>query len=439
VGTPLHWLRRYRREDLVVDVVAGLTVAALLVPQTMAYARAAGFPAVVGLWSCVVPLLAYAVLGRSPVLAIGPLISTNLVVASGAARVGDAGGDAFVAAAATTALLTGVILVAAWLTGVARLAGRTSDAALDGYLLAVAVVIVLSQLDALFGLDERHLDPLGTALAVAEGLGQAKWVGVGIGAATVVVLVATASRPRFPGALVAVVVGCLLTGVAGVGPGSVEVLGSVPSGLPAPQLPSVDHVVTLLPTAVVVALLVLVGVTALERRFAGAAEPTGEEAGGRSVDDRRSSSDGVVDSPSDVPASEGAVLGLANLVSSVFRGLPVVAVPTRTAVGVAAGARTQLTGVVTAVAVAVVLAVGTGLIRWLPLPVLAAVAIVAATAFFRIPLWRRRWHDDRPAFVVGLAVAAVTVTVGFELGAVAVVVASIVLHRWPRRSGPAGG
>lgn len=395
------WLGSYRREDLLPDLVAGLTVAALMVPQSMAYASAAGFPAVLGLYASVVPLAVYAVAGRSGVLAIGPLISLNLVAATGIARVEPVDSAGFAAAAITLAALVGVAHVLAGVTRVSQLASRVSPVTLDGFLLAVAVVVVISQLDDLLGLIDHHLDPVETVRGVAEHVGSARWVGLTIGTATMLFLLATHRWSRLPAALVAIVLGGGATWMFGWGGDQVETLGQIPQGLPLPELPSFEHALALVPTALACTLLGVIELHALEQRF---------------------------DPDHPTASSEVATVGAANLVASMFRGMPVTAVPTRTAVAAAAGARTQLTGLVAAAVTFVLLLVGTTALAYLPLPTLAAVAIVAALAYFRLPSWLELWRTDRRRFVLGITVAAVSVVVGFEAGAVAVVVLSVLDH-----------
>ncbi|MCC5951995.1 MAG: SulP family inorganic anion transporter [Acidimicrobiia bacterium] len=411
-GGPLGWVRFYRRGDFPSDLIAGATVAALMIPQSMAYVAAAGFPAVTGIYASIVPLLIYALVGRSPVLAVGPLISMNLIVASGVGRIADPSSPDYVGLAVTVAVLSGVIHIAAWLTRLARLAAKVTDIALDGYLLGAAVVIIVSQLDNLLGLTDRHLDPWATLAAIPDEWSDILPVGVAFGAATFVLMVLAKRHPRFPGALLAVVTGITGVAVLGLTASEVATVGPIPSGLPLPSLPSLDHVWALLPTALACVLLSSVEIQALERRFG--------------PDD-------------EVPPSELGAMGAANLASSAFGGGPVTAVPTRTAVAEAAGAKTKLTGVVAAVTAFAVLAVGTAVLADLPLPVLAAIAITAAIAFFRFRSWKRALTERPGQAVLGLAVAAITITLGFEVGIGAVVVASVIGNLTADRSDTADG
>lgn len=405
------WLRHYRRDDLGTDLIAGLTVAALLVPQSMAYASAAGFPPVLGLYSSVVPLLVYAIGGRSGVIAIGPLVGMSLVAASGITRIAGHDSREFVAAAATVSLLVGAAHLVVRLLRAHRWVAKVSPVTLDGFLLAIAIVVIVLQLDDLLGLADRHRGTVDTLALVIEDIGAAQLAGLAIGLATMVFLLATHRYARLPAALIAILVGGGATWALGLSGNGVETLGAIPGGLPVPSIPSMDHVLALVPTALACTLLSLIEVSALTLRFG----------------------DGE-----DLAGSEVVTLGGANLAASVFRGLPVTSVPTRTAVAAAAGARTQLTGVVAASVTLLLLVLGTAALAYLPLPTLAAVAIVAALSFFRLPTWRALWHDDRRRFVIGITVTVVCVVVGFEIGAVAVVVMSIVDHLTTRSPADTG-
>lgn len=395
------WIRNYQRSDLGTDLIAGLTVAALLVPQSMAYASAAGFPPVLGLYSSVVPLLVYAIGGRSGILAIGPLVGMNLVASSGIARFAGTDSREFVAAAATVTLLVGLVHLGVRLVRAHRWVAKVSPVTLDGFLLAIAIVVIVLQLDDLLGLADRHRGTVDTLALVVEQIGAAQLIGLGIGVATIAFLLATHRYARLPAALIAILLGGGATWALGLGSDQVHTLGAIPGGLPVPSLPTTDHLVGLIPTALACTLLSLIEVSALVRRFENSDE---------------------------LPGSEVATLGIANLAASVFRGLPVTSVPTRTAVAAAAGARTQLTGVVASLVTLALLVLGTAALAYLPLPTLAAVAIVAALSFFRLPTWRALWHDDRRRFAIGITVTVVCVVLGFEIGAVAVVLMSVVDH-----------
>ena len=396
---PLDWARNYRSADLVPDILAGLTIAALLIPQSMAYAGVGGFPAVVGLYASVAPLIVYALLGGSPVFAIGPLISINVAVGTGVARVAEPSSAEFVSLAATVAVMMAVALVVVWITGVGRYAARISRAALDGFLLGVAITIVVSQLDNLLGLPDNHLDLVATLGAVVEDAGDAKVLGVIVGVATFALVYGMRRYSRFPAALTAVVVGSALAWWLDWGVDEIDLLGTVPSGLPTPELPPLEHMIALLPTALVGTLLVALQMNANEHRFG-----TRETA----------------------PSHEFGAFAAANAASAIFRGMPVSVVPSRTAVAVEAGVRSQLGGLVAGLATLAVLLVGTAALAYLPLPVLAGVAMVAAILLARPAGWRVLWRTDRRGAYVGLAVAVVAVAFGLEIGALAVVVASFV-------------
>jgi SulP family sulfate permease len=315
----IHVLRHYRRAWLRGDVIAGCTVAAYLVPQVMAYAEVAGLPPVTGLWAALGPLLVYAVLGSSRQLSVGPESTTALMTASAVAALtvnGALPGDA----AAALAIAVGGVCLVGWLARLGFLANLLSRPILTGYMAGIAVLMIISQLDNFTGipippggtfaelgylllhLDQVHLPTLGVAtLVLALLIGLRRWI------------------PAAPGPLVAVVGSTAVVALFDLQSAGVAVVGEIPAGLPRPSLP--DFGAIDLGALVGAALgITIVGYTdnvLTARAFAVRAE------------DR-------VD-----PQQEFLALGASNLSAGVLQGLPVSSSGSRTAVGDAAGSRTQ--------------------------------------------------------------------------------------------------
>ncbi len=377
--------RGYQREWLRTDIVAGLVLTALLIPAGMGYAEAAGLPAYAGLWATIVPLLAYAVVGPSKILVLGPDSSLAPLIAAAVlplAAVGDPQ-DAL-ALAGIRAVLVGAILV---LGGFLRLGFVTellSKPLRLGYLNAIAVIVVVGQLPKLLGFS---VDASGLFAEIGEIVGSVASGDVDTVAATMgvvcllVIVVFRRWLPRVPGVLVAVVGSIAVTAVLGLDD-DIEMVGALPEGLPLPQFGGVDwdDVLSLLGPAAGIALIAFADSGVLSRTFAAR---HGEDVDG---------------------STEMKAIGTANIASGFFGGFPISASGSRTPVAEQAGAHTQLAGVVGAAAVLVFVLVAPGVTAYLPDATLAAVVIVAATALIDVPGMLRMWRLSRLEF--GLAAAA---------------------------------
>jgi high affinity sulfate transporter 1 len=407
-------LRTYRRAQLRGDLVAGLAVTALLVPQGMAYAELAGLPAVTGLYTTVLALLAYAVFGPSRILVLGPDSALAPMILAAILPLVGAHGDpaTAIALASAMAILMGLICLVA---GFARLGIVTeflSKPLRVGYLNGIAIVVVASQLPKLFGFSVEADSTQGKLKEFVQGLiaGEANWYAFAIGAVCLVVLFAFRFwRPKVPAVLIAVVGGTLAVAVFGLTAYGVSVVGPVPSGFPAPALPSFPPggLDDLLIAALGMAFITLADTSALSRTFA-------------------LKYDQEVD-----PNQEIVALGAANIAAGFFQGFPVSASSSRTAVAEAAGGRSQLVGVVGALAIVVLLLFAGGLTTDLPQASLAAIVIVAGTSLFDLATMRWLWKVRRTEFVLCLAALAGVALVGVLQGIVIAIVLSVLafLHR----------
>ncbi|SDU52734.1 SulP family inorganic anion transporter [Gordonia westfalica] len=377
--------RGYERDWLRADITAGLVLTALLIPAGMGYAEAAGLPAYAGLWATIVPLLAYAVVGPSKILVLGPDSSLAPLIAAAVlplAAVGDP--EDALALAGILAVLVGAILV---LGGYLRLGFVTellSKPLRLGYLNAIAVIVVIGQLPKLLGFSVdasglfEEIGEIVTSIAHGDVDGVAAAMGI------VCLLVIVAFRrwlPRIPGVLVAVVGSIVVTAVLGLDD-DIGMVGALPEGLPLPQYGGIEwgEVLSLLGPAAGIALIAFADSGVLSRTFAAR---HGEDVDG---------------------STEMKAIGTANIAGGLFGGFPISASGSRTPVAEQAGARTQLAGVVGAVAVLVFVLVAPGVTAYLPDATLAAVVIVAATALLDIPGMIRMWRLSTLEF--GLAVAA---------------------------------
>ncbi|HSG86359.1 MAG TPA: sulfate permease [Candidatus Limnocylindrales bacterium] len=375
-------LLSYQPRWLPRDIGAGLVLTAILVPAGMGYAEASGLPAITGLYATIVPLLVYALMGPSRILVLGPDSSLVALVAAAVLPLSAADPEQAVAVAGLLALLTGGVIA---VLGIARLGFVTellSDPVRNGYLTGIAVTVVVSQLPKLFGFSVDGVGFIGDLIAFAGGLADGLTVpaALGLGIVSLVVIYALKLvRFPIPGILIAVVGATLASGVLGLEESAgISVVGVLPSGLPGFSVPPIelDLVIELLPAAIGIAVVAAADTSVLSRTFAARH--------GEDVD----------------PDQELIGLGAANAAAGFFSGFPVSSSSSRTPVAESAGARTQLTGVVGALAVTGLIVVAPGLLAPLPSATLAAVVIVAATSLVDLPALVRLYQVRRSEFLL---------------------------------------
>ncbi len=400
-------VRGYRRSWLRRDLIAGLVLTTLLVPQGMAYAELAGLPPVTGVYTTIVALVAYAVFGPSRILVVGPDSALGPLIAAAILPLLGAHGDPAraVALAGMLALLMGVLCMAAGLARFGILAELLSKPVRIGFLNGIALVVVVNQLPKLFGFASDASGLFDELSAFVRGVGDGDTVPaallVGVGS-LVVIVAARRWSPSVPGILVAVVGAGVATAIFDLTAHGVSVVGSIPSGFPEPVFPSVgfDDVGTLLVAAAGMAFVTLADTTALSRSLAA-------ERGER------------VDADQEIIA-----LGAANVAAGMFRGFPVSASATRTAVARSAGSGTQIAGVVGAVATLAILVGDAGLGRHLPQSTLAAIVIAAAVLLVDVTSLRWFWRVRRSELYLSLAALLGVALLGVLEGiAVAIVLA----------------
>jgi high affinity sulfate transporter 1 len=371
-------LRGYKAAWLRNDIVAGLVLATMLVPVGIAYAVASGVPGIYGLYATIVPLLAYALFGPSRILVLGPDSSLAAVILAVVLPL--SGGDPLraVALAGMMAVVSGALCI---LAGILRLGFVTellSKPIRYGYMNGIALTVLISQLPKLFGFEIESAGPLRDPWAIATAVmeGRTHWITFTIGAGVLAVILLLKGLKRLPTILLAVLAAMVVVGLLDpAARAGVSVLGSLPQGLPAfavPWIGAADLVPVLL-GGCAVALVSFADTSVLSRVYATRTRT-------------------YVD-----PNQEMMGLGAANLAAGFFQGFPVSSSSSRTPVAEAAGARTQLTGVVGAVAVALLLVVAPNLLQNLPTSALAAVVIASAIGLIEVSDLRRihriqRWE-----------------------------------------------
>jgi len=350
------------------DAVAGLAVAAYLVPQCMAYARLAGLAPVTGLWAALGALVLYAALGSSARLSVGPESSSALLVGSAVATVGAGlGPDERAGVAAALALGVAAIAVIAWVARLGFLADMLSRPVLVGYMTGVAVTMIVSQLPNLTGIPSDHRDTLPRARDIAGHLGAAEPAPLLVGAVTVLALLGLQRIPRLPGPLLVVLSATVVTAVAGLDDRGVDTIGHVPGGLPPLSLPDIPGHLwpAVLAASAGICVVAFADNVLTARAFA-------------------TRHDEHLDANQELIGLAGA-----NAAAGLVGGFPVSSSGTRTALADAAGARTQLASVAAAAVVAAVLLLGGSVLESFPLAALGGLVVYAALRLIDVGEMRR--------------------------------------------------
>ena len=377
-------VRSYQRPWLRGDLIAGVTVAAYLVPQVMAYAQVAGLPVVAGLWTALPPLLLYPLLGTSRSLSMGPESTTALMTAAaiGPLAAGDPARYALLAAA--LAIGVGLLALLAWLVRLGFVADLLSRPVLTGYLAGVAVIMIASQLARLTGVPVAGRTFVGELVSFVSGIGRAQLADVLVAAFVLAFLFVVRARwPRAPGPLLAVLLAAAAVRIGGLEHHGVAVVGAIPAGLPTPGLPHLtrgDLASLALPALSVLAVAFTDDVLTA-RSFA-----RGEER----VDANQ----------------EFLALGASNIGAGLLHGFPVSSSASRTAIAVAAGSRTQAYSLTALVTVLAVLLLGRPVLASFPEAALGAIVVYAATRLIDVKTFRRLAAFRRSEFLIAVATCA---------------------------------
>jgi high affinity sulfate transporter 1 len=388
-------LRTYKRPWFAKDLAAGLVLTAILIPIGMGYAETAGLPAITGLYATIVPLIAYAVFGPSRILVLGPDSSLAAIIAATVLPLAAGSADRAAALAGMLAILSGAFCI---LAGIARFGFVTdllSKPIRYGYLNGIALTVLVGQLPKVFGFPVEGSDLIQEIGSLIRGIlnRQTNWTAFAIGGLCVLVILSFRRwLPRIPGVLVAMtgaIIAVALFGLAGKT--GLAVIGRLPQGLPAFHIPTVssDEMGALLAGAVAIALVSFADMSVLSRTFA--------LRGGYKVDSNQ----------------ELIALGTANIAAGLFSGFSISSSASRTPVAESAGAKTQVTGLVGALCIALLLILAPALLRNLPTAVLGAVVICACMSLVEIKGVHRLYRLRRSEFFlsivcfVGVAVAGV--------------------------------
>jgi high affinity sulfate transporter 1 len=400
----LDWLRGYQPGWLRLDLLAGLTTAAVVVPKAMAYATIAGLPVEVGLYTAFVPLVIYAILGTSRPLSVST--TTTLAILTGAQlALVVPGGDpaALLAAAATLAVLVGIMLILASVLRLGVVASFISEPVLTGFKAGVGLVIILDQVPKLLGI---HFDKSGflrDLFVLIAHLPETSLATLAVGVTMLAILIGIERlAPRAPAPLVAVALGIAVSGLFALQSHGVAIVGQIPQGLPSFTLPSLGLVEQLWPGALGIALMSFTESIAAARAFAGRGELRPE------------------------PNRELLATGLGNVVGGLFSAMPGGGGTSQTAVNRRAGARTQVSGLVTAAAAVATLLLLAPLMGLMPQATLATVVIVYSIGLIQPGEFRDILRIRRMEFLWALAAFAGVVVLGTLKGIVVAIIISLV-------------
>ena len=405
----ISWLRR--------DVVAGIVLTTLLVPQGMAYAELAGLPPITGLYTTVLCLIGYAVFGPSRILVLGPDSALGSMIAATILPIIGSNGspEQAIALASILALMVGAMMIIAGIAKLGFVADLLSKPTRIGYMNGLALTILIGQLPKLFGFSVDANGLINEAIAFVHGLlsGEAVGAALAIGLLSLGLILALGHwLPRVPAILVAVLVAIAASVVFDLSAHGVKLVGPLPRGFPPLTVPGITSI-TDLPLLFVGALgIALVALTDTISTASAFADRSGQEVDGN---------------------GEMIGIGVANVAAGFFQGFPASTSASRTAVAEQAGAKTQITGLVGAAAIVLMLVFAPWLLQNLPQSVLAAIVIAAALSLADIPATVRLWRQRRVEFLLSitafLGVALLGVIQGIAL-AVALSILNVFRKVW---------
>ena len=401
----LEWLPRYNSSFLKGDIVAGLTVGVMLIPQGMAYAMLADLPLIYGLYASIIPLILYAIFGTSRQLAVGPVAMISLLIAAGVGAITNDPNE-FISLAILLALMVGVIQLAMGLFRLGFLVNFLSHPVIAGFTSAAALIIGFSQLKHLLGISiprSNHVhEIIGSAIERADMINYPT-LAIGLAAIALIILVKKVKIP-LPGPLLAVVFGIVAVWGLGWHEQGVQIVEKVPEGLPSFGIPSLDFekIQTLFPIALTISFIGFMESIAVAKAIQ--AKHKNYEV---------------------IPNQELIALGMANIGGSFFQAFPTTGGFSRTAVNDQTGAKTGMASIISAVLIALTLLFLTPLFYYLPNAILASVIMVAVFGLIDFKEAKHLWKTDRGDFWMMMATFIGTLALGIEEGILIGVVLSL--------------
>ena len=404
-------LRHYQASWLRHDIVAGLVMTTMLVPVGIAYAEASGLPGISGLYATIVPLLAYALFGPSRILVLGPDSALAAVILAVVLPLSNGNPERALNVGGMMAIVSGIVCTGVGLSRLGFITELLSKPIRYGYMNGIAVTIILSQLPKLLGFSASANGPLRQLWAIGEKVyvGSTNVTALAVGGSALVLILALKRRPRVPGMLVAVTAATVVVAVFDLASRtSISVLGPLPQGLPLPRLPLVpiESLRSIVTGGVAVALVAFADTSVLSRTYAARLRT--------SVD----------------PNQEMVGLGIANVAAGFFQGFPISSSSSRTPVAEAAGAKTQLTGVVGAIAIGVLLMFSPALLQNLPNAALAAIVIASAIGLIEVKDLLRIYRIQQWEFWLSITCFAGVAVFGAIPGILIAIAIAVIEFLW---------
>ena len=404
----LDWIKTYDKSQFLGDLPAGLTVGIMLIPQGMAYAMIAGLPEEYGLYAALVPQVMYAFLGTSRQLAVGPVAMDSLLVAAGLSVIATVGTEYYILLAISLALMVGLIQFLMGVFKLGFLVNFLSKPVISGFTSAAAIIIAMSQLRHLLGLDligNNQVHILGADLL--SKLGEVHMLTMITGFSGIIVIILLKRfLPKVPAALVVVVLGILIVAGFNFEEAGMQIAGEIPKGLPSFSLPVLrtEHLSELIPVAVTLALIAFMEAVSVTKAI------------------EQNHKDQKIE-----PNQELIALGVANIAGSLFQSYPTTGGFSRTAVNDEAGAKTGIAALISATVVGLTLLFLTPLFYNLPKALLASIIIVAVLRLidFKYPL--RLFRNRKEEFFLLIVTFLITLFVGIKEGILWGVVLSLLL------------
>jgi SulP family sulfate permease len=419
----LDWGRYYDRSTLTNDLVAALIVTIMLIPQSLAYALLAGLPPEMGLYASMLPIIFYAIFGTSRALAVGPVAVVSLLTVAAVSKIAVPGTSEYIVAAITLAFLSGLILFALGLFRLGFLANFLSHPVIAGFITATGIIIAVSQLKNILGIDAHGHTIPDLSRSLAHNLSGLNWITTVIGVVTtgflfwvrkglLPLLDSLGVAPRIAsiivkaGPIAAIVATTLVVWFFDLTSKGVQVVGDVPKGLPPFTMPSLsmDMWSNLIGAAILISIIGFIESVSVAQTLAAK---------------KRQRID---------PDQELIGLGAANLGASLTGGFPVTGGFSRSVVNYDAGADTPAAGAYTAIGLAGASLFLTPLIFHLPKATLAATIIVAVLSLVDFSVLKKTWHHSKADFAAVISTISITLLMGVELGVSAGVTVSILIH-----------
>ena len=400
------WIRSYDKSDLRGDLIAGITVGVMLIPQSMAYAVLAGLPPVYGLYASVFPMIIYGILGTSRELAVGPAAIICILIVAGVSEFAEVGSDRFIQMAILTAFGVGILQLAMGVLKMGFIVNFLSHPVNSGFISASALIIAVSQLGSLLGLDlEKSAKVYETAAEVALSIGDIHPATALLGVVSLIFLIGFKYwKKRFPAALVVVAAGIMFTWLFNLDTSGVSIVGSIPEGMPSlsTSFINISDLQQLIPLILIISLVAYVQSIAIAKLMASKK--------GYRIDSNQ----------------ELIALGAANIGGAFFQAFPTTGGFSKTAVNEQSGGKSGISAITTAVLIGLTLLFLTPLFYYLPKAILAAIIISAVAGLFDLRRMVYLWRADKRDLSMLLITFFATIIIGIEEGIAIGVVISVI-------------